>query len=194
MKAIAAFYPDVCQDKQVLARSLRDGHTMIAVSCGMSFAKEGIDGHVFERLDDISSAATLDTLLQEAAMAVDLSQTRSVRLPARGGISGTGLAASFNAGTVVGPDDKPCPAFFTRSFEVGGPMMAPTATGPSCDLSRMTGEKLAQGLKQLSAAGGQPLSESMGVELTGDGKHGIVAKATWKAPAKKSAQVTIKEG
>lgn len=205
VKAIAAFYPDVCQDKQVLARSLRDGHTMIAVSCGMSFAKEDIDGHVFERLDDISSAATLDTLLQEAAMAVDLSQTRSVRLPARGGISGTGLAASFNAGTVVGPDDKPCPAFFTRSFEVGGPMMAPTATGPSCDpladrsattfdLSRMTGEKLAQGLKQLSAAGGQPLSESMGVELTGDGKHGIVAKATWKAPAKKSAQVTIKEG
>lgn len=193
LQAITAFYPDACDGKAVRALALPQGQTLVEVSCSAKLVKEGIGDHTLEALSDISSEASLGTLLKEASLLGDLSKTRTVFLPGKGGINVARVASFTLDSTGVGPDGKPCTISFARSFEAhrerGGTVLgglecstSGDASRPTFDLSKIDAAQFADAMRMLSQAKGRSVEDSMGVTIKGDPQYGIVATATWQNP------------
>ncbi|WP_347348069.1 hypothetical protein [Nigerium sp.] len=144
-------------------------------------------------MSDISSESSLGTLLKEASLLGDLSKTRTVFLPGKGGINVARVASFTLDSTGVGPDGKPCTISFARSFEAhrerGGTVLgglecstSGDASRPTFDLSKIDAAQFADAMRMLSQAKGRSVEDSMGVTIKGDPQYGIVATATWQNP------------
>lgn len=182
LEAITKVYPQACESsldkKRISATALPMNGIYVHVSCGLETVADRLNDRDLHPITEWWSAESLNTLFEEATIALGSQSTTNFRLDTNGG-SPTAL---FDTSDGIGVEGKPCDGYLIRDLSPDGTAYLqgschgstpePSKIDLPLDLTQDQATKISAAFQKAAEAAGRDLTTVYSLSVNSDSIHG----------------------